>query len=163
MTDLIKRYEADRDVLRFPHRNLHEILENLKDLQLERREFRAEKNFEFSPVMFISEEEKDLLLLSGSGVQGGKFRIENYFNQPHSSKEKADFLKNEYGTGGSGRTGYDTWHDAKGIVLNKGGFGGSEATVKMKWNEVAKSLCLWSTAKISFSMKSTLCRTALTS
>ena len=87
--------------------------------------------------MFISEEEKDLLILSGSGVQGGKFRIENYFNQPHSSKEKADFLKNEYGTGGSGRTGYDTWHDAKGIVLNKGGFGGSEATVKMKWNEVA--------------------------
>ena len=137
MTDLIKRCEADKDVLRFPHRNLHEILENLKDLQLERREFRTEKNFEFSPVMFISEEEKDLLILSGSGVQGGKFRIENYFNQPHSSKEKADFLKNEYGTGGSGRTGYDTWHDAKGIVLNKGGFGGSEATVKMKWNEVA--------------------------
>ena len=137
MTDLIKRYEADKDVLRFPHRDLHEILENLKDLQLERREFRTEKNFEFSPVMFISEEEKDLLILSGSGVQGGKFRIENYFNQPHSSKEKADFLKNEYGTGGSGRTGYDTWHDAKGIVLNKGGFGGSEATVKIKWNEVA--------------------------
>lgn len=137
MTDLIKRCEADKDVLRFPHRNLHEILENLKDLQLERREFRTEKNFAFSPVMFISEEEKDLLILSGSGVQGGKFRIENYFNQPHSSKEKADFLKNEYGTGGSGRTGYDTWHDAKGIVLNKGGFGGSEATVKIKWNEVA--------------------------
>lgn len=137
MTELIKRYETDKDVLRFPHRNLHEILENLKDLQLERREFRTEKNFAFSPVMFISEEEKDLLILSGSGVQGGKFRIENYFNQPHSSKEKADFLKNEYGTGGSGRTGYDTWHDAKGIVLNKGGFGGSEATVKMKWNEVA--------------------------
>lgn len=137
MTDLIKRCEADKYVLRFPHRNLHEILENLKDLQLERREFRTEKNFEFSPVMFISEEEKDLLLLSGNGVQGGKFRIENYFNQPHSSKEKADFLKNEYGTGGSGRTGYDTWHDAKGIVLNKSGFGGSEATVKMKWNEVA--------------------------
>lgn len=137
MTDLIKRYEADKDVLRFPHRNLHEILESLKDLQLERREFRTEKNFAISPVMFISEEEKDLLILSGSGVQGGKFRIENYFNQPHSSKEKADFLKNEYGTGGSGRTGYDTWHDAKGIVLNKSGFGGSEATVKMKWNEVA--------------------------
>ena len=137
MTDLIKLYEADKDVLRFPHRNLHEILESLKDLQLERREFRTEKNFAFSPVMFISEEEKDLLILSGSGVQGGKFRIENYFNQPHSSKEKADFLKNEYGTGGSGRTGYDTWHDAKGIVLNKGGFGGSEATVKIKWNEVA--------------------------
>lgn len=137
MTDLIKRYETDKEVLRFPHRDLHEILESLKDLQLERREFRAEKNFEFSPVMFISEVEKDLLILSGSGVQGGKFRIENYFNQPHSNKEKADFLKNEYGTGGSGRTGYDTWHDAKGIVLNKGGFGGSEATVKMKWNEVA--------------------------
>lgn len=137
MTDLIKRCEADKDVLRFPHRDLHEILENLKDLQLERREFRTEKDFEFSPVMFISEEEKDLLILSGSGVQDGKFRIEEYFSQPHTAKEKADFLKNEYGIGGSAREGYDTWHDAKGIRLNKSGFGGSKATVMLKWNEVA--------------------------
>ena len=137
MTDLIKRCEADKDVLRFPHRNLHEILENLKDLQLERREFRTEKDFEFSPVMFISKEEKDLLMISGSGIQDGKFRIEEYFSQPHTVKEKADFLKNEYGIGGSAREGYDTWHDAKGIRLNKSGFGGSKATVMMKWNEVA--------------------------
>lgn len=114
-----------------------DILESLKDLQLERREFRAEKDFEFAPVFFISEEEKDLLLLEGSGVQGGKFRIEEYFSKPHSAKEKADFLKEEYGIGVSGRSGYDTWHDAKGLVLKKGGFGDSEAVVVMKWNEVA--------------------------
>ena len=137
LTDLMKRYEADRSVMRFNFHKMPEILESLKDLQLERREFRAEKDFEFAPVFFISEEEKDLLLLEGSGVQGGKFRIEEYFSKPHSAKEKADFLKDEYGIGGSGRSGYDTWHDAKGLVLRKGGFGGSEAVVSMKWSEVA--------------------------
>ena len=137
LTDLMKRYETDSSIMRFNFHKMPEILESLKDLQLERREFRAEKNFEFAPVFFISEEEKDLLIIEGSGVQGGKFRIEDYFSKPHSSKEKADFLKDEYGIGGSGRSGYDTWHDAKGLVLRKGGFGGSEAVVSMKWSEVA--------------------------
>ena len=137
ITDLMKRYETDKSVLRYHHNKMPAIFESLKDLQLERRDFRAEKDFEFSPVMFISEEEKDLLMISGSGIQDGKFRIEEYFSQPHTVKEKADFLKNEYGIGGSAREGYDTWHDAKGIRLNKSGFGGSKATVMMKWNEVA--------------------------
>lgn len=137
LTDLMKRYETDSSIMRFNFHKMPEILESLKDLQLERREFRAEKDFEFAPVFFISEEEKDLLIIEGSGVQGGKFRIEDYFSKPHSSKEKADFLKDEYGIGGSGRSGYDTWHDAKGLVLRKGGFGGSEAVVSMKWSEVA--------------------------
>lgn len=137
ITDLMKRYETDKSVLRYHHNKMPAIFESLKDLQLERRDFRAEKDFEFSPVMFISEEEKDLLMISGSGIQDGKFRIEEYFSQPHTVKEKADFLKNEYGIGGSAREGYDIWHDAKGIRLNKSGFGGSKATVMMKWNEVA--------------------------
>lgn len=137
LTDLMKRYEADKSIMRFNVHKMPEILESLKDLQLERREFRADKDFEFAPVFFISEEEKDLLIIEGSGVQGGKFRIEDYFSKPHSAKEKADFLKDEYGIGGSGRSGYDTWHDAKGLVLRKGGFGGSEAVVSMKWSEVA--------------------------
>ena len=137
ITDLMKRYETDKSVLRYHHNKMPAIFESLKDLQLERRDFRAEKDFEFSPVMFISEEEKDLLMISGSGIQDGKFRIEEYFSQPHTVKEKADFLKNEYGIGGSAREGYDTWHDAKGIRLNKSGFGGSKATVMLKWNEVA--------------------------
>ncbi|MGN1340204.1 MAG: hypothetical protein ACI4WS_07920 [Oscillospiraceae bacterium] len=85
LTDLMKRYEADKSVMRFNFHKMPEILESLKDLQLERREFRAEKDFEFAPVFFISEEEKDLLLLEGSGVQGGKFRMHFWRAQPLKS------------------------------------------------------------------------------
>lgn len=53
-------------------------------------------------------------------------------------KEKADFLKNEYGIGGSGRSGYNTWHDSKGLVLKKGNLSNPDAEVTMKWNEVAE-------------------------
>lgn len=137
LTDLIKRYEADPSIMRFNFHKMPEILESLKDLQLERREFKAEKGFEFSPVFFISEEEKDLQLIEGTGVEGGKFRIEEFFSNPHTTKEKADFLKDEYGIGGTGRSGYDAWHDAKGLVLKKSGFGDTEAVAEMKWNEVA--------------------------
>ena len=49
----MKRYETDSSIMRFNFHKMPEILESLKDLQLERREFKAEKDFEFSPVFFI--------------------------------------------------------------------------------------------------------------
>lgn len=137
MTDLIKQYKADRDVLRFHFHDLPDMLERLKDRQLDRVEFTAEPSYTVKHKYFITEDEKDKLLCNGSGVEDGKFRIQKFFKEHHSQKEKIDFLKNEYGTGGTGRAGYDTWHDSKGIVLKKGGLMNSDAEVTMKWNEVA--------------------------
>ena len=137
LTDLIKQYEADRDVLRFHFHKMPEMLEELKDLQRERLVFKAEPSFMKAHKYFITDDEKDRLLLSGSGVEGGKFRIYEFFSQPHSTDEKVKFLKKEYGTGGRGDSSCNEWHDAKGVVLQKGGYGDSDAKVKMTWNEVA--------------------------
>ena len=41
------------------------------------------------------------MLLRGGNVQDGKFRIYAYFLQGHTATEKAEFLKHEYGTGGT--------------------------------------------------------------
>ena len=87
---------------------------------------------------FITDDEKNKLVASGSNVVGGKKRIAKFFQEPHTAKEKADFLKNEYGIGGSGRSGYNTWHDSKGLVLTKGDLSNPDAQVTMKWNEVAE-------------------------
>lgn len=54
---------------------------------------------EKSPAFSFTQEIIDYALVKGSGVQYGKYRIYSYFLQRHTAKEKADFLKNEYGTG----------------------------------------------------------------
>ncbi|WP_419561229.1 hypothetical protein, partial [Ruminococcus sp.] len=43
------------------------------------------------------------------------YSIEKFFKGERTEKEKIAFLKNEYGTGGQGRSGFNEWHDAKGI------------------------------------------------
>lgn len=58
-------------------------------------------------------------------------------------KDAAEFLKNEYGTGGSspgipGADASDASHDAKGLKLGKGKIGNPEVEVLLKWNKVAK-------------------------
>ena len=54
----------------------------------------------------------------GSSFENGKKRIFDFFRSNLSKKDRADFLKNEYGIGGYGGTGYNQNHDAKGIKLD---------------------------------------------
>ena len=42
------------------------------------------------------------LVLHGTGFSGGMDRVRNYFSQNHTLKDKAKFLKDEYGVGGFG-------------------------------------------------------------
>ena len=61
----------------------------------------------------------------------------------HDMKDAAEFLKNEYGTGGSspgipGADASDASHDAKGLKLAKGKIGSPEVEVLLKWNKVAE-------------------------
>lgn len=135
MSALIEQYKTTPDVLRFHYHKLPEMLEELKDLQLERIKFKADPSFAVNHKYFISEDEKDQLILSGSNVAGGKFRINEFFRKPHTEAEKENFLKNEYGIGGTGRGDYNTWHDSKGLALSKG-----TAKVTMKWSEVASRI-----------------------
>lgn len=82
-------------------------------------------------------------IMRGSGFEGGKFRIEAFFqkNNP-SNQEFADFLKNEYGTGGHTADGniFSVDHDSKGIqfTLRSVDNGISKETFDFSWTEVAK-------------------------
>jgi len=138
MKNLMKQYEADREVLRFHFHNLPEILEKLEDRQLDRVKFTAEPSFSVKHRYFITEDEKDKLVASGSNIVGGKSRIAKFFKESHTAKEKADFLKNEYGIGGSGCSGYNTMYNSEGLTLQKGDLSNPDAEVTMKWNEVAE-------------------------
>ena len=94
-------------------------------------------------LSFITQDEIDAVLRKGGITAGGRNRIYEYFMEHHDTKEAADFLKNEYGTGGSspgiiGAYQSDTSHDAKGLRLSKGKIGNPDVTVLLKWNKVAE-------------------------
>lgn len=140
LDDLIRQYEQNRNVLRFHFHKPQELLSRLKDLQLPKRDFITKSDFSYEPKFFVTEDEKDKLLTGGNGVQYGKFRIEKFFKEEHTEKEKIAFLKNEYGTGGQGRSGFNEWHDAKGISYKKGSLSTPDCEAFLKWNEVAERI-----------------------
>ena len=98
---------------------------------------------EKSSVFSFSQEIIDTVLCRGSGVSEGKMRIFEQFQKSLSHKENIDFLKNEYGWGGSYPviigTGIDEQHDAKGIHLSRG-FGEGVPRMLMNWNQVEKRI-----------------------
>ncbi len=141
LRDLVNKYEENPDVLRFHFHNPRELLSRLEDLQGKHRQFTARADFEFSPKFFMSEEDKNKLINKGSSVSEGKFRIYDYFTEEHSQKEKADFLKHEYGIGGYSAMGFYENHDAKGIQYSKGkSMFNPDCEVFMKWEEVARRI-----------------------
>ena len=131
-------HEQDRSLLRFHYHKLENIWQSLRELPLPRRDFSSEMTAVPELARFITEDEIDHALDRGSGVEGGKGRIYEYFTADHTGKEKAAFLKDEYGTGGhthavSGASGSYEDHSAKGITLKKAGC----ANVELSWTKVA--------------------------
>ncbi|MEG1869792.1 MAG: DNA helicase, partial [Oscillospiraceae bacterium] len=92
----------------------------------------------------VSQEEIDLVLQRGSGVQDGKYRIYEQFLKQKSQAENADFLKEEYGWGGSYpaviNTDLDEGHDGKGIKISKGSITKPDAEILLPWAKVAKRI-----------------------
>ena len=131
-------HEQDRSLLRFHYHKLENIWQSLRDLSLPRREYSSEMTAVPELGRFITEDEIDHALDRGSGVEGGKGRIYEYFTADHTGKEKAAFLKDEYGIGGrshavSGASHSDESHDSRGIVLKKADC----ANVELSWTKVA--------------------------
>ena len=91
----------------------------------------------------FSQEIIDAVLTHGSGVSEGKMRIYEQFQKSLSAKENIDFLKNEYGWGGSYPiiigTGIDESHDGKGIMLSRG-FEDNAPRLLLNWSKVEKRI-----------------------
>ena len=98
---------------------------------------------EKTPAFAFSQEIIDAVLTHGSGVSEGKMRIYEQFQKSLSAKENIDFLKNEYGWGGSYPiiigTGIDESHDGKGIMLSRG-FEDNAPRLLLNWSKVEKRI-----------------------
>lgn len=91
----------------------------------------------------FSQEIIDAVLANGSGFSEGKMRIYEQFEKSLSAKENADFLRNEYGWGGSYPViigaGIDESHDGKGITITKG-IGKEKPHITLSWSQVEKRI-----------------------
>ena len=127
--------------MRFHYHKVDSLYQRLQELELPRKEYSTNLT-EFPKVKpFITDDEVLATLSRGSGIDKGKERITKFFKENHTLQEKANFLKDEYGIGGSshavsGAMGSDEWHDAKGLKLQKNNCN----DVFLTWSSVAKNI-----------------------
>ena len=134
-------YRENRELLRFHFHRPQALLTRLEDLSLPRKEYHSDMAAVPKTGRFITEDEIAASLANGSGFEGGKTRIYEFFQTLHTPKENADFLKKEYGIGGhthavSRESGSYEDHGSKGITLKKNGC----ADIQMNWNKVASRI-----------------------
>ena len=136
-------YAQNQKLLRFRFHNPSALAQSIRELALPRREHESLLTEVTRPAAFITEDEMDAQLISGSSMAGGKERIYRFFTAypAHTPKEKADYLKEEYGIGGhshavSGSDHSSESHDGKGIKLQKEGC----PAVQLSWAQVVKRM-----------------------
>ena len=130
-------YSKDRNVMRMHFYKPDEVLSQVRDLGIERKNFFSDMTQIPEAEMFISDDQIDSVLVGGSSITS-QSRISTYFNEAHSESEKITFLKNEYGIGGlmpgiPGIWGSSESHDGRGIELKQDGC----ADVQLSWERIA--------------------------
>ena len=141
INDLADKYALDEDTFRFnSHTRISRLQKALNDIFIERTQFTG-NNFDYSPTYFITDDEKNHMLLRGSNVQNSKFRIHEFFSaENHTSQEKIEFLKNEYGIGGFESGDNSMSCNSKSLYYAHGIIGEPYAKIEMKWSEVSERL-----------------------
>lgn len=111
---------------------------------LEQQNTIAEAEAEKTSAFVISQEDIDAVLVRGSGVQDGKYRIYEQFLKKEGADKNAAMLKDEYGWGGAypilSDRRLDEMHDGKGIKISHGSISEPDASVLLPWKKVEKRI-----------------------
>lgn len=136
-----KDYEKDRSLLRFHYHRPAELLDRLGRLQGAEQSFRSIPGFQLEEhTKFITQDEIDSYL-SGRNTDR-KLDVYSFYLQHSDAKERADFLKNQFGIGGAmpamrNADFTDSNHDHKGLKLTLKNPNSPPYSVLLKWNQVA--------------------------
>lgn len=121
MTDYARAVQRNSDLCRFCFnvQRSEDAAERLQRTERMTALYAAADGFEPVRAAFITQDEIDEMLRSGSGIDRGKKRISEFYAENHTQKERIEFLKNEYGWGGRADGGYSENHDGKGIAFER--------------------------------------------
>ena len=121
MADYARAVQQNSDLCRFRFnvQRSEDAAERLQRTERMTALYAAADGFEPARAAFITQDEIDEMLRSGSGIERGKKRISEFYAENHTQKERIEFLKNEYGWGGRAYGGYSENHDGKGIAFER--------------------------------------------
>ena len=143
--DFVMRYEEDRSILRFHFHKPDELLRRLSELENPPITLPQSSIEHFRDnVDFVTEDEIDHYFMGGGVYSDGRLSTYSYFIHDHTDKEKADFLKDQHGTGGGSHAlcradNSHSNHDAKGLSLTRGSFEDKEVpNIFLTWSKASE-------------------------
>ena len=143
---LAAAYEEDSSVMRFKYYAPDRMLAQFQKFAKEAIPFEARDGFAWNEhEMFITQDEIDAYLSHGGAYSNSRLATYSFFLNHEDNKKRADFIKEQFGTGGSSHalSGADDSHadyGSKGLRLERGNYGAPYAKVEMTWTKVAQRI-----------------------
>ena len=134
-------YAEDKDLMRMHFYKPDKVAALFQQFAKPYQNYSARDGFHWNEYKkFITEDEINAYFTRDSNYSDSRLAIYSFFLNHEDKKERADFLKDHYGIGGSSHAlcGADDSHedhDGRGIVLERGSYGNPYASVHLNWNQ----------------------------
>ena len=141
---LAEAYAEDKSVMRMQFYRPDKVSEQFQKFALPYQPYQAREGFQWNEQkIFITEDEIDAYLAGGGPYSDGRLATYSFFLNHEEKAERAAFLKDRYGVGGSSHalSRADNSHanyDGRGLELARGSYGKPDALEKLNWNQVAE-------------------------
>ena len=141
---LAEAYAEDKSVMRMPFYRPDKVSEQFQKFALPFQPYQAREGFQWNEQeVFITEDEINVFLAGGGPYSDGRLATYSFFLTHTEKAERAAFLKDRYGVGGSSHalSRADNSHasyDGRGLELARGIYGKPDALVKLNWNQAAE-------------------------
>ncbi len=143
LSALGEAYAEDKDLMRMHFYKPDKVAALFHQFAKPYQNYSARDGFHWNEYKkFITEDEINAYFTRGSNYSDSRLAIYSFFLNHEDKKERADFLKEHYGIGGSSHAlcGADDSHedhDGRGISLERGSYGNPDASVHLNWNQAA--------------------------
>ena len=141
---LAEAYAEDKSVMRMPFYRPDKVSEQFQKFALPFQPYQAREGFQWNEQeVFITEDEINAFLAGGGPYSDGRLATYSFFLTHTEKAERAAFLKDRYGVGGSSHalSRADNSHasyDGRSLELARGIYGKPDALVKLNWNQAAE-------------------------
>ena len=141
---LAEAYAEDKSVMRMPFYRPDKVSEQFQKFALPFQPYQAREGFQWNEQeVFITEDEINAFLAGGGPYSDGRLATYSFFLTHTEKAERAAFLKDRYGVGGSSHalSRADNSHasyDGRGLELARGIYGKPDALVKLNWNQATE-------------------------
>ena len=141
---LAEAYAEDKSVMRMQFYRPDKVSEQFQKFALPFQPYQAREGFQWNEQkVFITEDEINAFLAGGGPYSDGRLATYSFFLNHEEKAERAAFLKDRYGVGGSSHalSRADNSHanyDGRGLELARGSYGKPDALVKLNWNQAAE-------------------------